>query len=270
MDKRFGWLLGVSFLVACVGAEPEDVASQEDELRRGRTCAGPRDRECADDQYCGALRAGRCPGPSQIGRCAPRPEVCTREYNPVCGCDDRTYGNACEAAASGVAVARRGECEFGPFCGGIAGIPCAGEGDCVDDPRDDCDPEGGGADCSGVCECNSIGLCIEGYHWDSSPNVCTCVPDVNPCAAVLCPPDTQCVANGDTASCEPIITDPCATVRCAAGTQCVANGDTATCEPIAGERCGRVTCAPGLTCCNASCGMCVPPGQFCIQIACTD
>jgi hypothetical protein len=39
-----------------------------------------------------------------------------------------------------------------PFiCGGFAGIHCPGDSVCVDDPRDDCDPASGGADCSGIC-----------------------------------------------------------------------------------------------------------------------
>ena len=37
------------------------------------------------------------------------------------------------------------------FCGGIAGILCPKGFVCVDDPRDDCDPRHGGADCSGIC-----------------------------------------------------------------------------------------------------------------------
>lgn len=64
---------------------------------------------------------------------------------------------------------------YGPMCGGIAAIPCPGAGTCVDDPRDDCDPRKGGADCSGVCRCLAQGLCVEGHRWDSSPEVCACV-----------------------------------------------------------------------------------------------
>ncbi|MBL8950175.1 MAG: hypothetical protein JNK82_05325 [Myxococcaceae bacterium] len=36
-------------------------------------------------------------------------------------------------------------------CGGFAGLQCNANELCVDDPRDDCDPENGGADCGGVC-----------------------------------------------------------------------------------------------------------------------
>ncbi|KAJ4392088.1 hypothetical protein N0V93_005709 [Gnomoniopsis smithogilvyi] len=37
-------------------------------------------------------------------------------------------------------------------CGGFAGLECTNPADvCVDDPRDDCDPLQGGADCIGVC-----------------------------------------------------------------------------------------------------------------------
>ena len=28
--------------------------------------------------------------------------VCTTQYDPVCGCDKRTYGNACQANCAGV------------------------------------------------------------------------------------------------------------------------------------------------------------------------
>ena len=37
------------------------------------------------------------------------------------------------------------------FCGGIANFPCPGGYSCVDDPRDSCNPNSGGADCPGIC-----------------------------------------------------------------------------------------------------------------------
>lgn len=50
------------------------------------------------------------------GKCSnPRPEMCTMEYNPVCGTDakglSRSYGNACSACGNAqVQTFTRGEC----------------------------------------------------------------------------------------------------------------------------------------------------------------
>ncbi len=35
---------------------------------------------------------------------------CTMNYDPVCGCNDVTYGNACEASAAGVLKFTKGAC----------------------------------------------------------------------------------------------------------------------------------------------------------------
>jgi hypothetical protein len=170
----------------------------------------------------------------------------------------------CKAGTHCVADGDAASCVTdGPFCGGFGGFPCPGSGQCEDNPGDGCSPENGGADCGGICTCNIRALCIQGYAFDPSPEVCACVPETNPCAAILCIEGTQCEVVDGKGTCVPQ-DNPCAAILCLEGTQCEVVDGKGVCQEI----CGKSTCSEGTTCCNASCGMCAPPGFACIQIAC--
>lgn len=65
---------------------------------------------CAEGEFCDYALDAHCGAADQSGVCRPRPEMCTREYAPVCGCDGKTHPNRCEANAAGTAVAAEGPC----------------------------------------------------------------------------------------------------------------------------------------------------------------
>lgn len=77
---------------------------------RGARCILGND-DCPTDMYC-AVDEGQCMlRIAEIkGRCKSMPESCPSVMEKKCGCDDKTYDNACDAAYSGVNVAFDGRC----------------------------------------------------------------------------------------------------------------------------------------------------------------
>ena len=76
----------------------------------GTTCGTRGAVPCAEGLFCRYEESARCGETDRPGTCQARPEMCTRDYTPVCGCDGQTYGNRCSAWAAGMSVRRAGEC----------------------------------------------------------------------------------------------------------------------------------------------------------------
>lgn len=90
------------------------MAPSPDSESGAKVCGGFAGDTCEASEYC-AYRAGQyCGAADASATCQARPEMCTEQYEPVCGCDNRTYGNACSAAAAGQGVLSEGECPPSP------------------------------------------------------------------------------------------------------------------------------------------------------------
>ncbi len=167
---------GITYQNACVAESMGAMVVSQGRCPRptDRACGGWVGNTCTDSEYCYFEPATYCDYADASGVCLPRPEACTRELNPVCGCNGQTYSNPCDAASNGTSVATFGGCDTDPTPGG-EGSTCGGL-------------IGAGCDMGLFCDFPEEALCGAA----DQTGICTVMPDA--CPAVWAP---VCGCDGD-------------------------------------------------------------------------
>ena len=104
---------GKTYTNSCMADAAEVTVASTGECDEGeeQACGGSAGDTCGKDQFCKTAE-GDCAEDAE-GVCMDIPLVCPLALDPVCGCDEETYGSECHADGASVNVASTGECDEG-------------------------------------------------------------------------------------------------------------------------------------------------------------
>ena len=103
MSKFWGLCLALAFVPAAALPVTPSVA------KVGAACGGFPGLACGRGEFC-QHPPGTCFIPDMQGTCAKVPGICSMIYLPVCGCNGKTYANACLRMHAKVSKAHDGKC----------------------------------------------------------------------------------------------------------------------------------------------------------------
>lgn len=137
---------GNTYANECLANAAGVSAQSSGECDGGGARCSLRDPSCVRGEFCDFPPTAFCGVADGFGVCTDIPIACPDVFAPVCGCDDNTYGNDCEAAAAGVSVASEGECETTVGSCSLGGDACP-RGEFCDFPEEALCGRGGNGEC---------------------------------------------------------------------------------------------------------------------------
>ncbi len=101
---------------APAAATPAAAVAELGPVETSGTCGTIAGLKCKSSKDFCKTKVGQCGVADAEGVCTTKPEICPKDYRPVCSCPDakgpgQTFGNACEADMAGKNVDYVGECK---------------------------------------------------------------------------------------------------------------------------------------------------------------